>query len=107
MTNPIIQREVVGFLRSWWAPAIQILPAVAFSVLVLLRWPVDGQVSVAGTQARLVLELFGYGALVLVLLLVPIFPATALVRERRQGTLALLLNSPMSSWSIYFGKMCL
>jgi ABC-type transport system involved in multi-copper enzyme maturation permease subunit len=105
MTNPIIQREVLGFLRSWWAPAVQILPAIAFSLLVLIRWPTDGQVSVAGTQARQVLELFGYGSLVLVLLLVPIFPATALVRERRQGTLALLLNSPMSAWSIYFGKL--
>ncbi|MCH2115961.1 MAG: ABC transporter permease [Pirellulales bacterium] len=105
MTNPILQREVLGFLRSWWAPAIQLVPAVTFSVLVLIRWPTDGQVSVAGTQAHQVLELFGYGALALVLLLVPIFPATTLVRERRQGTLALLLNSPMSGWSIYAGKL--
>ena len=105
MTNPILQREVLGFLRSWWAPAIQLVPAVTFSVLVLIRWPTDGQVSVAGTQAHQVLELFGYGALAVVLLLVPIFPDTKLVRERRQGTLALLLNSPMSGWSIYAGKL--
>ena len=105
MSNPIIQREVLGFLRSWWAPAVQIVPAVVLSTLVLVRWPSDAQVSLGGSQARQVFQLFGYGALMLVLMLIPIFPSTALVRERKQGTLALLLNSPMSSWSIYSGKL--
>ena len=33
------------------------------------------------------------------------FPATSIVNERNQGTLALLINSPLSALSIYFGKL--
>src|SRR5439155_17292610 len=47
----------------------------------------------------------GYGLLAGILLLVPAFPATSLVREKIKGTLALLLNSPLSPWSIYLGKL--
>jgi ABC-type transport system involved in multi-copper enzyme maturation permease subunit len=49
--------------------------------------------------------MFGYGLLAGVLALVPAFPATSLVREKMQGTLALLLNSPLRPWSIYVGKL--
>ena len=38
------------------------------------------------------------------LLLVPAFPASSIVREKNRGTLTLLLNSPMSPGSIFFGK---
>ena len=51
------------------------------------------------------LRIFGYGLLAGVLLLVPAFPATSLVREKIKGTLALLLNSPLRPWSIYLGKL--
>jgi ABC-type transport system involved in multi-copper enzyme maturation permease subunit len=40
-----------------------------------------------------------------VLLLSPAVPATSLVSERARGTLALLLNSPLSATSIYCGKL--
>ena len=52
-----------------------------------------------------VLRVFGYGLLIGVLLLSPAFPATSLVSERVRGTLALLLNSPLSATSIYCGKL--
>jgi ABC-type transport system involved in multi-copper enzyme maturation permease subunit len=72
---------------------------------VILAWPTDGQVDLSGFRSRHVFQLFGYGLLTAQLLLVPVFPATSIVRERTQGTLALLLNSPMTSVSIYFGKL--
>jgi len=105
MNNPIIQREVVGFLRSPWSLALQFIPAFLLAGLVIMRWPSAGQIDLAGSQARQVFELFGYGILTAIILLVPIFPATTIVLERQQGTLALLLNSPMTNWSIYFGKL--
>ena len=109
MKNPIVHRAVIGCLRSWWAPALQVIPAIVLSTLILARWPSDAQVSIDGSQipaqSRQVFQLFGYGSLILVMLLVPIFPATTLVRERKQGTLSLLLNSPMTSWSIFGGKL--
>ena len=39
------------------------------------------------------------------MLLIPAFPAVSIVREKRKGTLALLINSPLKPWSIYFGKL--
>src|SRR5207302_5075275 len=59
----------------------------------------------SGARSLQVLRIFGYGLLAGVLLLVPAYPATSLVREKVRGTLALLLNSPMRPWSIYVGKL--
>jgi len=105
MRNPILQRELFGMLRTRRALAIQIVPAVIFGLVVLLCWPGDAQVDLFGARAREVFRLFSYSLLVAILLLVPAFPATSIVRERVRGTLALLLNSPLTLWSIYFGKI--
>ena len=103
--NPIIERELITILRTRKALLMQVGPALAFSLLVLLRWPTDALVDLSGAPAQFVFRLFGYGLLAALILLVPAYPATALVREKQQGTLALLLNTPMSSWSIYLGKL--
>src|SRR5262245_32250914 len=100
--TPILRRELLEVLRTRKAIALQLSLAAACALLVLLRWP-TGETS--GTRALEVLRLFGYGLLAGVLLLVPAYPATALVRERVQGTLALLLVSPLQPWSIYVGKL--
>lgn len=105
MRNPVLDRELIGALRSRRAVAMQIVPAVVCSLVVLLRWPAEGQADIGGVVSRQVFQLFGYGLLTAVLLLVPAFPATALVRERAQGTLALLLQTPLEPWSIYVGKL--
>ena len=105
MNNPIIVRELAGILRTHKAAYLQVGVAVLFAVMVLLRWPTDAQVDVSGAQAQRVFRLFGYGLLGMVLLFMPAFPASSIVRERQSGTLALLLNSPMKPWAIYFGKL--
>jgi ABC-type transport system involved in multi-copper enzyme maturation permease subunit len=51
------------------------------------------------------LDVFGYGLLAAIVLLVPAFPATSLVHEKVQGTLVLLLNTPLQPGSIYLGKL--
>ena len=99
-----IQREFFGILRTGRALAVLVTLSIAFSAMVLLRWPSDAVVDLSGTQARLVFQVFGYGLLLGVLFLVPAFPAASVVREKNRGTLALLLNSPLSAWKIYFGK---
>ncbi len=71
----------------------------------LARWPSDAVVDLSGGQSRQVFRIFAYGLMVGILLLVPAFPATTLVRERIKGTLALLLNSPLHPFSIYAGKL--
>src|ERR671933_2337935 len=103
--NPIIRRELLEVLRTRKAIALQCGLAVGCALLVLVRWPTGEVADLSGARSLQVLRVFGYGLLAGILLLVPAFPATALVREKIQGTLALLLNSPMRPWSIYLGKL--
>ena len=103
--NPVIQREFFGILRSPKAFAMLLVLTVAFSVAVLMRWPSDASVDLSGNQSMEVFRIFGYGLLAGVVFLVPAFPATSIVNEKNSGTLALLLNSPLNSLSIYSGKI--
>jgi len=103
MNNPIIQRELIGLLRTFRAFLVMLGLAAGLAALVVLRWPADAQ----GTQgqAQQVLRLFGYGLLIGLIFLAPIFPATSVVKEKISGTLTLLLNSPLSPFDILFGKL--
>jgi ABC-type transport system involved in multi-copper enzyme maturation permease subunit len=103
--NPIIHRELLDVLRTRKAAAVLLGLALASCLLVLLRWPTGEVVDLSGARSLQVLRVFGYGLLAAVLLLAPAYPAVSLVREKLQGTLALLLNSPMRPWSIYAGKL--
>ena len=104
-SNPIIQRELIGTLRTTRALALQLALVAALSALVIVRWPSEDRVDVSAEQAQQVFSVFAYGLMVGVILLAPVFPATSIVRERQEGTLRLLLNSPMSSAAILVGKV--
>jgi ABC-type transport system involved in multi-copper enzyme maturation permease subunit len=103
--NAILRRELITLLRTRRAAAVQLGLALAFALLIGLRWPTEAQIGLSGAASRQVLDVFGYGLLTSIVLLVPAFPATSLVREKVQGTLALLLNTPLKPWSIYLGKL--
>ena len=103
--NPIIQRELIGMLRTRKAMVLQVLFVVMFALLVIFRWPADPTVDLAGNKSKQVFRLFGYGLLTAIIVLVPVFPATSIVREKIKGTLQLLFNSPMKPTAIYRGKM--
>jgi ABC-type transport system involved in multi-copper enzyme maturation permease subunit len=103
--NPIVRRELIEVLRTRKAVVLQLGLGAACALLVLVRWPTDEVADLSGARSLQVLRVFGYGLLAGILLLVPAYPATSLVRERIKGTLALLLNSPMPPWSIYVGKL--
>ena len=103
--NPVIRREFVGILRSPRAFGMLICLTVVFSLAVLMRWPADASVDLSGVQSLQVFRIFAYGLMAGVIFLVPAFPATSLVNEKTSGTLALLLNSPLSGLSIYIGKI--
>ncbi len=106
LANPIIQRELIGVLRQRRSLLLMVGLIAVLTVLVVLRWPSDSRVNTfSAIESQQVLGVFGYGVMVGLLLLAPAFPATTLVRERRSGTLALLLNSPMKPWSIFLGKL--
>jgi len=79
-------------------------PVLLLCGLVAVRWPTDGEVDVAGARSRELFRLIGFAVFVCVAVLSPAFPAASLVRERRQGTLALLLRTPVTRPGIYAGK---
>lgn len=101
----IVERELLGLLRLKRSLAILATVAVAFALVVLLKWPGDGTVGLTGEQPREVFQGLAYAMLAATLLVIPVFPATSLVREVQRRTLELLLNSPLSRLSIYFGKV--
>lgn len=103
--SSIIQRELIGLLRQRRAVAVQIGMGAAFALLIALRWPTDPRMALAGTRSQEIFRLLSYGLLACVLLLLPMFPATSLVREKNQGTLALLLNTPLGPGRIFLGKL--
>jgi ABC-type transport system involved in multi-copper enzyme maturation permease subunit len=104
MLRALIFREIASILTSRWASVLVVGPFVLLSALVVLRWPTAGEVDVAGIRARGLFALIGNAQLCGVLLLVPAFPAASIVRERRQGTLALLFNAPIQGRTILLAK---
>ncbi|QDS92450.1 ABC-2 family transporter protein [Roseimaritima multifibrata] len=102
---PIIRREFVAILRTRRAAIIQWLLAVCYTAIIVVRWPSDARADLSGANSQNVFGLFAYGLLAVVVLMTPIFPATSIVMERRTGTLALLLNSPLKTPAIYLGKL--
>ena len=105
MFKAIIQRELTSLLRRKRMMALQSGLVIVFGLLVALRWPTDARVALTGTRSQQVFLLFSVGLMATMLFLLPVFPSTSLVKERKQGTLALLLNTPLGPFRIYFGKL--
>ncbi|MFK7817888.1 MAG: ABC transporter permease, partial [Planctomycetaceae bacterium] len=101
----IVERELLALLRTNRALGILLFVAIGFAAVVLLKWPTDSIVALSGSQPRQVFQGLAYAMLTTAVLVVPVFPATSLVREIRKKTLQLLLHSPLKRTSIYLGKL--
>ncbi|MCA9077372.1 MAG: ABC transporter permease [Planctomycetaceae bacterium] len=104
MQNPIVHRELISLLRQRRTVVMQCLLAVCFVLLIAIRWPTEPRMALSGLRSQEVFRLFAYGLLAALLLILPVAPATSIVRERTRGTLAMLLNSPLGPVQIYGGK---
>ncbi len=105
LANPVVWRELVVILRRKRFALLQCAIAAGFALLVVLRWPTDARVALSGSRSLDVFRTFSFGLLSALLLMLPAIPATSIVRETRSGTLALLLNTLLGPWRIYFGKL--
>jgi ABC-type transport system involved in multi-copper enzyme maturation permease subunit len=105
MPNPVLDRELMTFLREKRTVAAACSLTILLALLVALRWPTEPQMAQSGTRPLQIFQLFTGGLLVALLLLFPVFPATSIVKEKQRGTLTLLLNSPLGPGRIYFGKL--
>ena len=104
--NPILRRELLDRLRSPKTLLAITAVAVLSSLLVLMRWPTDATIDLVSQGALQVFRPVAMAIAIAIMMLIPAFPATALVTERRRGTLTLLLNSPTTPLQIYLGKLC-
>ena len=87
LSNPIIQRELIGMLRTTKTQMITVLLLAGLSALVLAVWPTNAIANLDGSGATRLLSTFAYGLLVALILIAPAYPAVSIVRERQQGTL--------------------
>jgi ABC-type transport system involved in multi-copper enzyme maturation permease subunit len=101
----IIERELLALLRSAKTQLIFVSVAMAFALIVFLKWPTSGIVDLDGRKGRELFQWLTYAMFTAAILIVPVFPATSLVMEVRRRTLELLLNSPLTRTSIFFGKV--
>ena len=105
MFQAILTREFTSLLRRRRMLVMQSILVIVFGLLVVLRWPTDGRVAMSGTRSQQVFQLFSYGLLAIMLFVLPVFPSTSIVKEKKQGTLALLLNTPLGPVRIFLGKL--
>jgi len=103
--GPIVRRELIGVLRERRTAGVRCALAVAFTLLIAVRWPTDSHTALSGARSQEIFRVFAYGLLGTMLFLLPAFPATSIVRERNQGTLPLLLNTPLGATRILLGKL--
>jgi len=104
MWSAVFIREAYSVLNNRWSAALALGPLLILSGLIIARWPSQAEVDVAGSRSRYLFALIGYTALACTVVLTPAFPAASIVRERREGTLALLMGTPISGAGIYAGK---
>jgi ABC-type transport system involved in multi-copper enzyme maturation permease subunit len=105
LKNPILQRELISRLRSPKALIAIALVAIVSCTLVLMRWPREATIDLVSPGSIQVFRPVAYAIAIAIMMLTPAFPATAIVSERRKGTLVLMLNSPTPPWVIYIGKL--
>jgi ABC-type transport system involved in multi-copper enzyme maturation permease subunit len=105
ISNPILRRELSTRLRSPKALLAIALVAIISCGLVLMRWPSEATIDLVSQGAVQVFQPVSYAIAVAIMMLIPAFPATAIVSERKRGTLTLLLNSPTKPLTIYLGKL--
>lgn len=101
----LLRRELITPLRRRRMIIVQLGLAVLFGLLVIVRWPTDGQTALAGARSQQIFRLFSYGLMITLLMLLPVFPATSIVSEKKRGTLALLLNTPTGPLRIFAAKL--
>lgn len=104
MFSALFKRELISFLRRRRMIVFQLGLAALFGLLVLIRWPTDGNSALSGLQSKQIFRLFAGGLMAILLLLLPVFPATSIVSEKKRGTLGLLFNSPLGPIRIFSAK---
>jgi len=104
MLGPVLQRELIEFLRSRRAFVILGVYLAALAAVLILSWPSGGRLELRAPIARAIYDIFARGQFALLLILTPVLATPSIAGERERRTADLLFTSPLSSFTIAGGK---
>ncbi len=105
--NPVLQRELVGNLRTFRAFALMLVYQIALAAVVLIAYPREERMDLSENTAtaRTLVDVFFLGQFVLVSLIAPSFAAGTISGEKERKTYEMLLASPLRPGAIVIGKL--
>lgn len=105
--NPVLQRELLGNLRSPRSFVLLAAYQLFLAGIVLAAWPADGRLDLTTNppSARKLVDLFFLGQYVIASLMAPSFAAGAIAGEKERQTYEMLLASPLRPAAIVSGKL--
>jgi ABC-type transport system involved in multi-copper enzyme maturation permease subunit len=101
---PLLQRELIGLLRTRKAFWLLLSVVALSSLLPLLAWPKREASMFLGFQSLFVFQIFFPAQLTLALLVIPAFTAGAISGERERETYEVLYSTLISPFSIVVSK---
>lgn len=106
MTNPVAEREIKSILQGLRSTAALCGYLLLLSVAVYVVWPRSEEVAALSSElARKIFVYFACCQVILLVVLAPVFAAGSLTQEKEEGTLELLLASPVPAGRIVRGKL--
>lgn len=111
MINPILERELKIRMRSWKTSillSVFLILIAGVLTLFFLANSANSAFGAYGFDPSIISTIYDFLAMTLMILLmiiIPVFTATAISGERERQTLDLMLCSDFSPWKIVFGKM--
>ncbi|EMI19163.1 ABC transporter permease, partial [Rhodopirellula maiorica SM1] len=105
--NPVLQRELLGNLRTNRAFFLLGLYQLLLAAVVLMAWPSEQRLdlTISPPSATKLVNLFFLGQYVIASLMAPSFAAGTITGEKERHTYEMLLASPLRPGAIVFGKM--
>ncbi len=105
--NPVLQRELLGNLRTNRAFLLLGLYQLLLAVVVLMAWPPEERLDLTSNPASAtkLVNLFFLGQYVIASLMAPSFAAGTITGEKERRTYEMLLASPLRPGAIVFGKI--
>ncbi len=111
MLNPILERELKTRMRTWKTPillTVYLLLIGMILTLILLSSNVTYGYRSQGFDPSIISTVYDVLVIfqmILLMLIIPVFTATAISGERERQTLDLMLCTDISPWKILFGKI--
>ncbi|TWU37792.1 ABC-2 family transporter protein [Novipirellula aureliae] len=105
--NPVLQRELLGNLRTNRAFVLLLVYQLLLAAVVLLAWPSEQRLDLTSNppSAAKLVNLFFLGQYVIASLMAPSFAAGTITGEKERHTYEMLLASPLRPGAIVIGKM--